>query len=94
MSSHEKRERMLTLVADWKASGLTQKAFCKLHGIGVATLGYWVSRAKEQESCTGGFIEMTAGSTFKSDQVEILYPSGIRLKVSCDLSLISQLIRL
>lgn len=94
MSSHEKRERMLSLVAEWKASGLTQKAFGKLHGIRVATLGYWVSRAKEQESCTGGFIEMTAASTLKSDQVEIIYPSGIRLKVSRDLSLISQLIRL
>lgn len=85
---------MLSLVADWKASGLTQKAFCKLHGISVSTLGYWVSKVKEQESGTGGFIEMTGSSTLKSDQVEIIYPSGIRLKVSGNLSLISQLIRL
>ena len=85
---------MLSLVSDWKASGLSQKAFGKLHGINVATLGYWVSRAKEQESSTGGFIEMTSGSAVKSDPVEIIYPTGVRLKVSRDLSLISQLIRL
>ena len=33
MSTDEKREKMLSLVADWKASGLTQKAFSTLHGI-------------------------------------------------------------
>ena len=42
----------------------------------------------------GGFIEMTAASALKNDRIEIIYPSGIRLKVSRDLSLISQLIRL
>ncbi|MBD1430176.1 IS66 family insertion sequence element accessory protein TnpA [Sphingobacterium litopenaei] len=93
MSSHEKRERMLSLVVDWKTSGLTQKAFCKLHCINVVTLGYWVSKVSEQESDSRGFIEMTSAPTLKSNEVEIIYPSGIRLKVSDDLSLISQLIR-
>ena len=94
MSLHEKRERMLSLVIDWKTSGLPQKAFCKLHGINVGTLGYWVSKVREQESGTGGFIEMTSEPTLKSNEVEIIYPTGVRLKVSRDLSLISQLIRL
>ena len=38
---------MLSMVEDWKTSGLTQKAFGLLHGINVATLGYWVAKSKE-----------------------------------------------
>jgi len=85
---------MLSLVADWKASGLTQKAFAALHNINVATMGYWVARSKEHESITKGFIELPSGESVVADQVEIIYPTGVRLKVSGDISLISQLIRL
>lgn len=86
---------MLSLVSDWKSSGLTQKAFGQLHNINVATLGYWVAKAKSQETNhSGRFIEMRDEASSKSDQVEIIYPTGVRLKVDRDLSLISQLIRL
>lgn len=94
MSTDEKREKMLSLVAEWKASGLTQKEFGVMHGINVATLGYWVARSKEQEANSRGFIEVTSRPAVKSEQIEVIYPTGVRLKVSRDLSLISQLIRL
>lgn len=85
---------MFSMVEDWKVSGLTQKAFGLLHGINVATLGYWVAIYKEQETSSRGFIEMISRPALKGEQVEIIYPTGERLKVLCDLSLISQLIRL
>ena len=85
---------MLSLVEDWKASGLTQKAFSALQGIKVATLSYWVAKSKEQETGSRGFIEMPSESAVKGKQIEIIYPTGVRLKVPRDLSLISQLIRL
>ena len=66
MSTEEKRARMLAMVEDWKASGLTQKAFGLLHGINVATLGYWVAKSKEQETGSRGFIEMTSRPAVKS----------------------------
>ena len=94
MSTQEKREKMLSVVSDWKASGLTQKAFGLLHGINVATLGYWVAKSKEQDSSSKGFIELPSQASMIADQVEIIYPTGVRLKVSSDISLISQLIRL
>ena len=56
MSTEQKKERMLSMVEDWKASGLTQKAFGLLHGINIATLGYWVAKSKEQETSSRGFI--------------------------------------
>ena len=92
MSTDEKREKMFSLVADWQASGLTQKAFSALHGIKVATLGYWVARSKEADG--NRFIPITSGSARSSEPIEIIYPTGVRLKVSRDLALISQLIRL
>ncbi len=84
---------MLSLVEDWKASGLTQSIW-PIVRINVATLGYWVAKSKEQETGSRGFIEMPSGSAVKGEQREIIYPTGVRLKVPRDLSLISQLIRL
>ncbi len=49
---------MLSMVDDWKASGLTQKAFSLLHGINIAILGYWVARSKEPAIIS--FIPITA----------------------------------
>lgn len=92
MSTDEKREKMLSLVADWKASGLTQKAFSALHGVKVATLGYWVARSKELDG--NNFIPITSGSARNSEPIEIIYPTGIRLRVEANLALIAQLIRL
>lgn len=83
---------MLSLVEDWKASGLTQKAFSALHGIKVATLGYWVARSKEVDG--GSFIPITGGSGRSSEPIEIIYPTGVRLRVEANLALIAQLIRL
>ena len=92
MNTDEKREKMLSLVADWKASGLTQKAFSTLHGIKVATLGYWVARSKELDG--NHFIPITRGSARSSEPIEIIYPTGVRLRVEANLALIAQLIRL
>lgn len=83
---------MLSLVVDWKESGLTQKAFCGLHGIKLCTLVYWIARSKESGS-PGRFIPLSSVSV-PGSTVEIIYPSGVRLKVAGELSLISQLIRL
>ncbi|KKX46485.1 IS66 family insertion sequence element accessory protein TnpA [Sphingobacterium sp. IITKGP-BTPF85] len=93
MSTEEKREKMFSMVEDWKASGLTQKAFGLLHGINVATLGYWVAKSKEQGTGSRGLLRCLRISC-EREQIEIIYPTGVRLKVPRDLSLISQLLRL
>ncbi|MGO3654979.1 MAG: IS66 family insertion sequence element accessory protein TnpA [Sphingobacterium sp.] len=92
MSKQEKRAKMLSMVEDWKAGGLTQKAFSLLHGINIATLGYWVARSKEPKGHR--FIPITDSLRKNSEQVEIIYPTGVRLRVESDLALIAQLIRL
>ena len=84
---------MLSLVADWKASGLSQKAFSALHGIKLYTFIYWVARSKESGN-SGKFIPLSPTVSGSGNLIEIIYPTGVRLKVEGDLSLISQLIRL
>lgn len=85
---------MFAVVEDWKASGLSQKAFSALHEINIATLGYWVAKFKESAFATNGFVELREGCSNKEYQIEVIYPTGVRLKVDRDLALIAQLIRL
>lgn len=35
-------------VADWKASGLTQKEYCAREGVGFSSFRYWASRAHRE----------------------------------------------
>jgi hypothetical protein len=34
-------------VSAWRGSGQTQAAYCAAHGLSVSTLGYWISRLRE-----------------------------------------------
>lgn len=34
-------------IAAWRSSGQTQAAYCAAHGLNVHTLGYWISRLRE-----------------------------------------------
>lgn len=36
-------------MADYRASGLTQKQWCQESGIGIASLRYWLKREREEE---------------------------------------------
>lgn len=85
---------MFSLVEDWRASGLTQKVFSSLHGINIGTFSYWVARSKEAGSVSGSFVELSHTPSSSRSQIEVIYPSGVRVKTERDLSLIAQLIRL
>ncbi|WP_286862864.1 MULTISPECIES: IS66 family insertion sequence element accessory protein TnpA [Sphingobacterium] len=88
----EKRERMLSMIADWKQSGKSKKAYCAENGINEATFYYLFSHSKENETSRGSFI--TINKTRGKGDVEIIYPNGVRIKAENDLALVSQLIRL
>ena len=89
-------KQMFELVEDYLRSGKTQREYSLQSGIGRAKLNYWVCKYKSQQvEPSAGFIRVEAASARGEQELEILYPNGVRLK-SCgaDLSLISQLIRL
>jgi len=89
----EKRERMLSMIADWQQSGKSKKAYYAENGINEATFYYWFSRIKENDTAArGSFI--TIDKVPRKSDVEIIYPNGVRIKTENDLALVSQLIRL
>lgn len=86
-----KRDKMLSLVAQWRQSGQTQKDFCLLHGTKVCTLGYWIKRSSEQ-SDEGGFTELLPSPDQR--KIEVIYPNGVRICADGDLSLIAKLLHI
>jgi len=92
-SLQEKRERMLSMIADWHQSGKSKKAYCAENGINEATFYYWFSRIKENDTVAQGSFITTDKVRGKND-VEIIYPNGVRIRTENDIALISQLIRL
>ena len=89
-------KQMYELVEDFLRSGKTQREYSLQSGIGRAKFNYWVCKYKrQQEESSAGFIKVETASARDEQELEILYPNGVRLKVSApDLSLINQLVRL
>ena len=87
-----KRERMLSMIADWQDSGKSKKSYCAEKGINEATFYYWFSRMRENNTSRGSFI--TIDKVRGKSDVEIIYPNGVRIKIENDLALVSHLIRL
>lgn len=81
----EKRERMLSMIADWHRSGKSKKAYCAENGINEATFYYWFSHIKENDTAARGSFITIEKVPRKSD-VEIIYPNGVRIKVSARLT--------
>jgi hypothetical protein len=45
---HRRRAEADKLLADYRASGLTQKRWCQERGIRIASLRYWLKREREE----------------------------------------------
>lgn len=56
MNKEEKRERMLSMIADWHQSGMSKKAYCLENEINEATFYYWFSRSKGNIAVSECFI--------------------------------------
>lgn len=92
MSKEEKRAEMLSMIADWLQSGKSKKEHYQEKGISEATFYYWLSRSKEENTSNGSFIAID--KTVKKNDIEIIYPNGVRINAGSDLVLLAQLIRL
>ena len=91
--SSKKQLYYFDLIEQWEQSSLVKKDFCLQHNIKPATFQYWITkyhRAKQQPD--SGFVALTP--TVR-DQVEIIYPNGVRIQVSsADTARIAQLLHL
>jgi hypothetical protein len=88
----KKAEEIYLAVQQWKASGLSQTAYCEKIGIKRSTFANWVGRSKEKPA--SGFIAVVPPSEPVSEGMEIIYPNGVRLNTRCaDPVILAELIR-
>lgn len=92
MTIQDNRTQRLAIIADWQQSGKSKRAYCKADGINEAVFYYWLERSDEKKSKTGKFIAIDEETS--QDEIELIYPNGVRLKVVNNLALLSQLIKL
>lgn len=92
MSKEEKRAEILSMIADWQQSGKSKKEYYQEKGITEATFYYWLSRSQEENTSNGSFIAID--KTVKKNDIEVIYPNGVRINAGSDLVLLTQLIRL
>ena len=58
MSNEERVEYRRQVVAEYQSSGMTQKAFCREHGVALSTLGYWLKRERESQDAASTFVQI------------------------------------
>jgi len=76
---------------------MSNKDFCYQHGIGQAMFYYWQKKlAESQSNKPESFIPVQVTKYKEHPEMEIIYPNGVRLKLSptTDLSVIRTLIGL
>ena len=84
---------MLSLVEEWRRSGMTKKAFCREAGIKPGTFSYWVSRSGQGDK--SGFVELLPDKNTSAKEVVVIFPNGVTLKVAPgDVHTLSRLIKL
>jgi hypothetical protein len=72
--------RRQEIVRQFRASGLTRKAFCEKNGIGLSTLGFWLQKERANKRPAMGAPIVPVGSVKGSE----LY-RALRIKVKEDI---------
>ncbi|MCH7401205.1 IS66 family insertion sequence element accessory protein TnpA [Belliella kenyensis] len=96
-----KREEMLELIAEFKTSGLSQRAFCDSKGFTLHNFNYWYRKLKREELSESGdvsrFLKVDISNLDNPSLsiIELEYPNGVKLKISTlDIPIVSRLIKL
>lgn len=78
---------MLSLIADWHQSGISKKDYCAENENNETTFYFWFLRSKENDTACVNYI--TIDKAPRKIDVEIFYPSGMRIKGENDIALVS-----
>lgn len=75
---------MFPVIEEWKQSGLSQKEFCKRHGLKPHILCYWRKRYEERDQSqvaqSKGFVSIEMDHKIDhSVLAEVIYSDGTRL---------------
>jgi transposase-like protein len=90
MSDERRIEYRQQVLAAYRASGMTQKAFCREHSISLSTLGYWLRRERESENGASGMVQIRAGAETdhgnRGSTLRIRVPQQLELEVDLPVS--------
>jgi hypothetical protein len=79
-----KRRLWAKRIAQWKCSGLAQRAFCAKHGLAVSTFRWWRKRLADAQRAVSQplFIPLAvdSGAAAAASVVEVELRSGTRLR--------------
>ena len=77
------REKMFSMIEDWKQSGARQQVYCKEHSLAYHKFHYWYNRYKKTVIPDRGdgqaFIRIDMPAQALKGCAEIIYPDGKRL---------------
>jgi len=76
MTLQDKRSQMITLVEQWRQSGLSQAGFAQVQNVKLAKLRYWIHKQRQGETPGSGFIQLNG---LVSSGIIIRYPNGVEL---------------
>ncbi len=80
-----RKQAMYDLIARWRLSGQTQKAFCQQEQVSLHTFKYYVTRKKterQQTSASPKFVPVTVSSDKRPHLLKIIYPNGVSVDVA------------
>lgn len=75
-----KREEWLARVASWKSSGLSQSAWCREHGVPLASFSYWQRKLSGQEESVAAVLPIRVAAPMLGAW-EVHLPNGIVLRM-------------
>lgn len=95
---HKTKEEIEHLLQSYQTYSGSQKDFCKEYGIKASTLYYWRRKLSRAQIVSKGskFIPLEVEEKKISEQIEISYPNGnkIRLPIATSISLVEHLLQI
>lgn len=91
--ARQRRSDWRQVVAGYRASGMTQEAFCARDGLALTTLQSWLYRPEPSKSATPTFLPVAVRES--ASPVELRIPSGmvLRFSVGADAGYVAELAR-
>jgi len=68
---------MLTLVEQWRSSGMSQAEFARENNLTVHTLRYWLYKGDRPPKNPNSFLRLSVPSV--SQDIKLRYPNGVEL---------------
>jgi transcriptional regulator with XRE-family HTH domain len=74
----------VTIVEEYRESGLTQREFCEARGIAKSTLGYWLRKGRKATSAESPTLVRISAPAIAAGFGKMIIRSGERLSVELE----------